>query len=240
MSTSRVFFVDNGVAVTEFAAQVHLDRDAGQFLDHELAHQASVSGGAAGHDDHLVDGPDVLGGERNVRQNHAALVRRYPAAEGVDDRAGLFEDFLLHEMLIPGLLGHDRVPEHLVHGFLDRRAFQRGEGDFFPGEDGDFAVVHVGDFPGMLQDGRHVRGDEGFALAVTHDERAFLARGDQHVRPLAVQDAQRVRAVHPLEGPPDRVFEAVAALAVVFDEMGNDFRVGLGFEFVPGSLEFFL
>ena len=53
-----------------------------------------------------------------------------------------------------------------------------------------FIFVQPQDVPGMLQQGRDIRGNEVFPLAQPHDQRAILAYGDDLIRMVPENDAQ--------------------------------------------------
>ena len=53
-------FVEDRVAVAELAGDVDLHRQPGPVLDGVLGHQPGVVAAAAGHDEHLVEGPELV------------------------------------------------------------------------------------------------------------------------------------------------------------------------------------
>ena len=129
MTTTSVRPPDDRVPVAELGAVVHLDRQVRQLLDQELPDQAGVPRGAAGDDADRVDGRRVVG---HVAEEHASRVERHPAEDGLADGLRLLVDFLEHEVLVAGLLGHHRVPRHVLRLPRDRRAREIAEGDAAP------------------------------------------------------------------------------------------------------------
>ena len=119
----------DGVAVAEFAAVVHLHRNARQLLDHELAGQPGVPAGAAGDDLHLADAREF--GRRDIHfiQEDAAALLRHAAQRGVAHGARLLIDFLEHEMLVAALFRQDGVPQDVLALAVHRAAFEVGEPD---------------------------------------------------------------------------------------------------------------
>ena len=80
----------------------------------------------------------------------------------------------------------------------------------------------------MLQQGGDVRSDEVFPLAQPHDQRAILAYGDDLIRMVPENDAQGKGAGQKVYSLPHRLHR-VPVVAMV-DQLGGDFRIGLGGE----------
>ena len=100
--------VDDGVAVAELAGQFHLAGDAGPVLDCVLRHQARIEGGAAGHDDDLVDAPQLLGADADLVEDD--LAELVGASEQGVGHARAARDLLAHEPVVALLLGGTEVP----------------------------------------------------------------------------------------------------------------------------------
>ena len=77
-------------------------------LDGVLGQQAGVVGGAAGHDEDLVDGLEVRLGDVRLVEEDAPVVE--VATEGVADGGGLLVDLLDHEGVVAALLRGGEVP----------------------------------------------------------------------------------------------------------------------------------
>ena len=102
--------VGDGVAVAVLGGVVDVDGEAGEALDHELAGEAGVPGGAAGGDGDGGGGAEVVVGDGHVGEEDVAGVEGDAAEDGVADGAGLLVDLLEHEVLVAGLFGLDGVP----------------------------------------------------------------------------------------------------------------------------------
>ena len=100
--------VQHRVAVAELAGQLDLDGQPGPVLDGVLGQQPGVIGGAAGHDEHLVDLAQFLVGQPLLVEHDAAVDE--VAEQGVGDRGGLLGDLLEHEVLVAALFGGRQVP----------------------------------------------------------------------------------------------------------------------------------
>ena len=102
------------------------------------------------------------------------------------------------------------------------------------GEDGDLPVVHVHHVPGVLDDGRHVRGDEVAVLTVPDDEGTVLPGGDQGVGIVGADDAQGIGALDAGEHLRDRGQNVlILTLIVVFQQLGHHLRIGIGYKCDP-------
>ena len=65
---------------------------------------------------------------------------------------GLLEDFLLHEVLEAGLLGHDRVPGDLLNLFFYFFPFPVEDRRLRQGQYGQVPILQVNDPVGMMQE----------------------------------------------------------------------------------------
>ena len=114
---TRVRVVEDRVAVAELAGDVDLHRQAGPVLDGVLGHEAGVVAAATGHDEHLVEGPELVVGDVHLVEVEGA-VGQQPVEQGVGHRLGLLVDLLAHEVVVAVLAGGVEVPVdgHPVRG----------------------------------------------------------------------------------------------------------------------------
>ena len=103
---------DDRIAVAVLGSVVDVDRHARERLDQELADQRRVPRRAAREDDDALDLAQRLVGDLDLVQEHPAALERRAAEHGLLDRPRLLEDLLEHEVLVSGLLRHDRIPRH--------------------------------------------------------------------------------------------------------------------------------
>ena len=248
--------VGDGVAVTVLAGVVDLDWETGEALDHELAGEASVPGGSAGGDGDLAGVAEVFFGDLHLCEVDFAGGEGDAAEGGVADGAGLLVDFLEHEVLVAGLLGHDGVPGDALGLEWDGSAVEVGKGDAGASEDGDFAVGEEVDVAGVMEDSWDVGGEEVLALADADDGGWTHAGGDELVGLVGGEDADGEGSGEVFDGAADGFFEgdggsrgfgvAVRGTCggggvdqLLLDQMGDDFGVGLGDELVAGGGELF-
>ena len=230
--------VDDGVAVAELAGIVHLDGDAGEALDHELAGGGGVPAGAAGGDVDVAGVAEGLVGNLHLGEEDFAGVERDAAQGGVADGAGLLKDFLEHEVLVAALFRLDGIPEDALEGALDGVAVEVGELDALAGEDGHVAVGEEVEIAGVVEDAGDVGGDEVFAIADADDGGGSKAGDDDFVGVVGGEDAEGEGSGEALHGAADGVFEGngVAGFFVggefLLDEVGDDFGISLGYKFV--------
>jgi len=83
----------------------------------------------------------------------------------------------------------------------------------------------------VREDRRNVAGDKEFLLSETDYYRGSQTSGDNFVGILGRKGHERVSAGHGLDGPKDGLLQR-SILGEFLDQMGDDFRVGFGDEFV--------
>ena len=127
-------------------------------------------GGAAGHDEDLVDVAELL-----IRQ--ALLVQHDPVVDEVAQqrvryRVGLLGDLLEHEVLVAALLGGRGVPVDVEPAVVDVRhggvAVEIGDPVAPGGDDHRLVLAQLDGLAGVFDERRDVGADEH--LAVTHAE----------------------------------------------------------------------
>ena len=96
------------------------------------------------------------------------------------------------------------------------------------GHVGDVALLQDDDVLGVLQDGRHVAGQESLAAPETHDQRHVHARSDDPIGMRGVHDADGVGAPHALQRPSHRLHQV--AVVLLLDEVRQHLGIGLGGE----------
>ena len=96
-----------------------------------------------------------------------------------------------------------------------------GEGDAGLGEGGDFAVGEEVDVAGVVEDAGDVGGEEVFALADAEDGGRAHARGDEGVRRVGGEDADREGSGEALDGAADGFVERDGRGVVVREDGGG-------------------
>ncbi len=112
---------------------------------------------------------------------------------------------------------------------LDGLAVQRAEGRAVAGNDRHLAVFQEDHAPGMLEDGRHVGGDEHLAIAETDRHAAGVAQAgrDQRAGLAAGEGDDRARSPQLAERQPHGLGQRAARLVVEADEVHDHFGVGV-------------
>ena len=110
------------------------------------------------------------------------------------DCLGLLENFLEHVVRIAAELDLRRVDIEHLHVVPHVAFIAMDDSDRLGGDHGDFIVGQVDDAIGVPDERRAVAGDEMFAVADADHERAAQPGGDDHVRPIAENHRQAVRA----------------------------------------------
>ena len=112
----------------------------------------------------------------------------------------------------------------LLHGVIE--AYSVG------GHHGHLAVLHVGDFPCVLDYRGRVACDEIAALAVADKQGSVLSRGDEMLRLIGADNAQRISALDAAQHSEHRLEHIIALGIVIRKKLGHDLGVGLGFELI--------
>ena len=89
------------------------------FYEQEFAHQSRVPGGTACDDMNPVDFFQGLPGKICLFQQDISGFQGNSSGYGFLQTAGLFEDFLEHEMAVSSFFSHFRAPLNLLCGDLD-------------------------------------------------------------------------------------------------------------------------
>ena len=155
---------------------------------------------------------------------------RGEGGDGLADRLRLLHDLLGHEVGVAALLRRGHVPVHQTVGLLHRQQLVVKHVHAVGGEDGDLSVVHVHHIPGVLDDGRHVGGDEVAVLAVADDEGAVLPGGDESVGIVRADDAEGVGPLDPPQAAAHGLQHVVAFVVVELQQLGHHLRVRVGGE----------
>src|SRR5208283_868090 len=116
--------------------------------------------GAASDDAYILETPKLLLRDLHVVQKHLAVVLGYAAQKCVPYGARLFENLLLHEMLVAALFRHDRVPGDLVGGPLHRLAIEICNANPISRQHSDIAIREKENVARVLQQCRNVAGHE--------------------------------------------------------------------------------
>ena len=230
--------VGDDLAVAVFAGDVDRAGDAGDVLDPVARGQPRVIAGAAGEDLHRFHVGQHFGRIRTEQ-------RRFEAAEvddafqGVADRARLLVDFLLHEVAVRAQLQRGQRHVGDVHVTLHLRVLRIEHAHAVAGDFGGVAFFEEDDFARCADDRGHVGGDEVLALAEADQQRAAHARGHHGRRIAPVDHRQRVRAVQFLHRLLQRTQQVQTLRAVMVDQVGDDFGVGLRGELVAQRTQAF-
>src|SRR5256714_2615841 len=141
-------------------------------------------------------------------------------------------------MFEAALFRHDGIPSDVLGGAVNRAAVVVHYADALGGEHGDIAVGEKKDFAGVLEKGRDVAGDEVFAFAEADDGGRSHAGGDNFVGILGGKKNERIDAAEFFQGTAHGFFEG-RVFGMLLNEVGDNFGIGFGDEFVAFSLELF-
>ncbi len=230
--------LDDGVAVTEFAGVLALDRELGEVLEEVLADHAGVQGGPLGADDHAPGADELLLEALEPAQDDAALVEVEAPAQAVGQRAGLLVDLLLHVVLVVAQLDLAELQFELHDLGRELHVVDRARAQAVAGEADDRVVVEGHGAGGVGDDGGAVGGDDVLAVADAHDEGRALAGAHQGVRLAGAHDRDGVGAGDLAERRLHRGFEVEPLVGVV--ELGDQVREDLGVGLADAAAPLFL
>ena len=159
--------VEHRVAVAELAGDVDLDGQPGPVLDGVLGHQAGVVAAAAGHDEDLVDRPELVVGDVDLVEGQGA-VGEQPVEQGVGHRLGLLVHLLAHEVVVAVLAGGIEVPVHVSRLGSTSAAVDGSVTRIDPGRSSaTWSSSRTKKSRVRPEDGRDVRGQEGGSPSLT-------------------------------------------------------------------------
>ena len=230
---------DDGIPVAVFGSVIDLDRHLRELLDEIFPDQPRVPRRAARQDRDPLDGAQLRFGDLHLLEEHAAGVLRHAAEDRLARGRRLLEDLLEHEVLVAGLLGHDRIPQDALRRFGDRPAEEIGERHARGGDDRHLLVAEEDDVARVAQNRGNVRRDEEFAVAQADDDRRPVPDGDDFFGIVGRDEHQREQAAHQQERPAHGVLEAVV-FHLALDQVRDDFGIGLGDERVALPLKLLL
>ena len=234
----QVPFPYDGVAIAELGGQAHLHAAPQHPLQVILAHHAHMVRRAAGHDVDAADGPDLLRGHGQVLKHHAASLD--PGGGGLADGGGLLHDLLEHEVGIAALFRSVHLPVHMVVLLFHRAQLTVVYPDAAAGQNGQLPVVHIGDVPGVADQGRHVGGDEVLPIAEAQQQGGVLPGGHQPVGIVGADNAQGIGPVHRVQQAVHGLKEVAAVAVVIVQQLGHHLRVRLGLEHIALLLQLLL
>jgi len=231
---------DDRVAVAELTGVFDLDRDAGKVLEHVFGDQAGVPTGSTGDDDQALGfRPHVLV-VVDARHADGTVTEAQPAPQAVCDGAGLFVDFLEHEMLIPALFDG-------FHGHLQFRD-DRGDLVVLDGADfeairkrnpGDLLIFQVHHVLRVFDDGGRIGRHVEFTISDADDEGAGFARKDHFPWTGHIHHGDGIGTDHFVQRDACGLeqVEVVAVLEDLLDEVHQDLSVGIAVERVTARSE---
>jgi hypothetical protein len=204
--------VGHRFAVAVFTGHLDLRRDLRDRLQPVLGGAAAVVAGAAGQDQHLVDGLEHPVRAVAEQLGHDAL----HAFERVGDGARLLEDFLLHVVPVGAQLGRAAVGLHRLHRPLHRPVGLVDDPVAAQLQVHHVAFLQIDDLVGHAGQRHRVAGQEVLAMPAAHaqDQRRAGPRAHHAVRLVLVEHGNGVGALQLLDRRLDRVEQVAVVQAV--------------------------
>lgn len=185
---------EDRVTVAEFVGEFHFYRNAHPMLDGVFGHHARVRGRAAGDDDDLVDGFEIMLVDAHLIEVDVAVLVETPQ-QGALHGGRILVDLLVHEGVPAAFFGSRGIPIHGVglRMFHDV-AHEVGDDDLVCGHHHGLVLV---DFHGALGVGHergHVGAEEVLAFAKTDHQRRIVTGANHDVRLSHVRGENGERA----------------------------------------------
>ena len=225
---------DVGLAIAHFAGDLDFHHEVGQALEHIPGIQPRVVTRATRHNhqmlrlfqavEHFIQAPEM----RN------ALPANEPAAQGVGNRVGLLKNFFEHVMRKAVAFDRIGLPFNPFRLARDRLVGQRINDVLMRPNGHDVIVFQIHHLVREAQERGDIACQEHFVLPDAEHHRRATPRRHQLMRMIRVHHHQPVRAGHLAQGALDRL--AQIARVLVFDQVGDHFRIGFRAEAVaPGT-----
>ena len=219
----------------QFGREVSLGGDARELIHQEAPDTASMESGAARGEDDFVQILNLVLGEADILESHGLVGTAEASGEAGADGVRLLVDFLVHELLVPALLGRVGGPWDRVNLALNGVEIEVGNLHAVAGDAADFIVVDDIHLVGLGPNGTHVAGDVVFAVTEADNQRAEAAHCDHLVRAVGADDAKGKRALQFLDGGAHG--GAQIAVIMLGHEVGHGLSIGLALELNAGGLE---
>ena len=207
--------------IAELRGNVHSHRHTCQLLDHVLAHSAGMHCRTARHHLNMAEATEHLRRNPALLQIGQAVLDA--GRNGIANGGGLLVNLFQHEVGIAALADCLHIPVRRFQLFLHRLSKGIVDLHAVTVQHGDLLVFQQIVIPCVLDDCRHIRGNEALALANAHDQRAFTAHGIHLIRMVGEDDAQRIGALQVTDGLGNRL-NGTAVIAVV-QQPCHHFRV---------------
>ena len=160
-------------AVAEFRGDIDLARDARDLFEPVFRGQAGIIARAAGHHHNPVEAREIEAFGKDRQRGWRV------AGQRLGQHAGLFMDLFGHEMLVARLVDHGGADLDPGFGAAGGGAGFIEDLGAFAGDEGDVALVKIGDLVGHGRQRDGVRADIHLALAMTDGQGRATPRGHQ-------------------------------------------------------------
>ena len=234
---------EDRVTVAEFVGEFHFYRNAHPMLDGVFGHHARIRGRAAGDDDDLIDGFEIMLVDAHLIEVDVAVLVETPQQSALHG-GRILMDLLVHEGVPTALFGGGRIPVHGVGLRIGHDvAHEVGDDDLVCGHHHGLVLV---DFHGALGVGHergHVGAEEVLAFAKTDHQRRIVTGADHDVRLAHIGGEDGERAFQHACETADGLEQV--RLAGLFDDLvadlaqqlRRDLRIGFGNEMVAFRLQ---
>ena len=185
---------EDRVTVAEFVGEFHFYRNAHPMLDGVFGHHARVRGRAAGDDDDLVDGFEIMLVDAHLIEVDIAVLVETPQQSALHG-GRILMDLLVHEGVPTALFGGGRIPIHGVglRMFHDV-AHEVGDDHLVGGDHHGLVLVDLHGTLGVGHERGNVGAKEVLPVAEAHHERRIVTGANHDVRLSHVRGENGERA----------------------------------------------
>ena len=219
----------NRITVAEFVREFDFHGNAHPVFDGVLGHLTGIAGGAAGHDDDLVNGLKVMLVDAYLIEGDVAVW-----VETAQQRAlhggRILVDFLVHKGIPATLFGGRGVPVHGVGlRILNHIAVEVGNNDLIGGYAHGLILIDFHGALGICHECGHIGAEEVLAITKAHNQRRIMTGADHDIRLTAV-GGQNGECAFQHAGHAAHCLEQVR-LALFRNDLVHDFAQQLGGHF---------
>ena len=135
-------------------------------------------------------------------------------------------------MGVAALFGSIDIPIHTVVLLFHLMAPAVIYGDLLRRQHGHLPVLHVGNIPGVADDGGDIGGDKVLPLAVAQQQRRILSGGNEHIRCIGGHNTQGIGPFYSTEHPPNGLQHVPTLFIIIIQQLRHHLGVCFGFELV--------
>ena len=224
-------------AIAVFAGDLDIAGHAGDGFEPVAGGETGMAAGAAGENEDGIDIGEQVG-RRGAEDAGLDALAAADDFQRIGQRFRLFEDFLLHVVLVIAEFDGGGGKLRNMYRPADRRAVEAGDLDAVRGQFGDVAVFQVNHVARHLEQGRGIGGGVVAGIGNAEQQGRTLAGDNDLAGLLLVDDGDREGADQAAAGDLHGREQIGLVLQRGLDQVGDAFGVGIGGEDVAQRAQF--